>query len=246
MSKIAIVASTVGYHWEELFAAYDELERAGHQLDLFTVTGALPEVDPMSVKATGPLSLFGLGLPAHISPLTPRGQELLAAYQSVRPVSDLDPAAYDALYLPGGHGCLFDVNGNAELHGKIRELYRQGKLLSGVCHATSTFALVRDEGRSIAQGKQLTGFPQRLDDLLISVGAVDKRFLPLPLSNERTLREAGVDLLPWDPLRGSLNPRHHCISLPFITGVGPKSARPVARALHRELERRAPSKSSAA
>lgn len=145
-------------------------------------------------------------------------------------MAELVPAEYDALYLPGGHGCLFDVNTNTTLHGKIRELYEARKILSAVCHATSTFALVKVAGRSIAEGQLLTGFPQVMDDLLIPAHAVDERFLPLPLSNERVLREEGA-LPAFDALRGSLNPRHMCVSLPFITGGGPKSARPVARAV---------------
>jgi putative intracellular protease/amidase len=129
------------------------------------------------------------------------------------------------------------VNRDETLHEKIAELYRTGKMLSAVCHATSTFALVKMNGRSIAIGKTLTGFPQVLDDVLIPTRGVHPEFLPLPFSNERTLRENGVRVPTFDPLRASLNPRHMCVSLPFITGVGPKSARPVARALVSVLRR---------
>ncbi len=237
MERIPFVVSTVGYHWEELYGAYDEFARAGYAIDLFTVDGAPARPDPMSLKHTGPLSLMGLGISRSIDPATARGREIEAALTTVRPVLELEPSLYQAIYLPGGHGCLFDVNRNPTLHGKIAELYRQGKILSAVCHATSTFALVTVDGRSIAAGKRLTGFPQRLDDVLIPVGAVDKAFLPLPLSNERTLRQEGVDVPPFDPLRAAMNPRHMLVSLPFITGVGPKAARPVATAVLAELRR---------
>ncbi|MDB4968619.1 MAG: ThiJ/PfpI domain protein [Myxococcales bacterium] len=238
MVKIPIVVSTVGYHWEELYGAYDEFKKAGFEIDLFTVDGTPPRADPMSLRRTGPLSLFGLGMAGSIAPSTPRGREIEAALATVRPVAELEPADYEAIYLPGGHGCLFDVNRNEGLHAKIAELYETNRILSAVCHATSTFALVRVDGHSIAAGKQLTGFPQLLDDVLIPAGAVDKSFLPLPLSNERVLRQEGVDLPALDPLRGAMNPRHMCVSLPFITGVGPKSARPVARAVIGELRAR--------
>lgn len=236
--KIATVVSTVGYHWEELFGAYDELEKAGAAIDVFTVDGAPPRPDPMSLRHTGPLTLVGIGVSKSIDPSTPRGQEVERALAACRPVSDLEPSAYDALYLPGGHGCLFDVNLNATLHDKIRELYLADRLLAGVCHATSTFALVKNNGRSIAAGKQLTGFPQALDDLLIQAHGVDEQFLPLLFSNEEVLRQEGVDVPQLDALRGALNPMHTCVSLPFITGVGPKSARPVARAIIATLRER--------
>jgi len=236
--RIATVVSTVGYHWEELFGAYDEFDRSGAEIDVFTVDGSPPRPDPMSLRHTGPLTLFGLGVPARIDPSTPRGRELHQALIARRAVEELDPEVYDAIYLPGGHGCLFDVNRNEVLHDKLIELYRGGKLLSAVCHATSTFAFTRIGGRSIAAGKQLTGFPHALDELLIAAHAVHKDFLPLPFSNEHVLRQEGIDVPPFDPMRASLNPRHMCVSLPFVTGVGPKSARPVARAVIAALEER--------
>jgi putative intracellular protease/amidase len=130
------------------------------------------------------------------------------------------------------------VNRNEILHDKIIALYRGGKLLSAVCHATSTFAFARIGGRSIAFGKKLTGFPHAMDEVLIRAHGVDKAFLPLPFSNEHVLRQEGIDVPAFDPLRGSLNPRHMCVSLPFVTGVGPKSARPVAREVIASLRAR--------
>ena len=229
--RIAAVLSTVGYHWEEVCAAYEEFEQAGASIDVFTVDGSPPRPDPMSLKHTGPLTAIGLGCPPHIDPQTARGAHVHSALESCVSVTALEPSRYDAIYLPGGHGCLFDVNRHPVLHDKIRELYLSGKILSGVCHATSTFAFVEVDGRSIAAGKALTGFPEGLDDFLIRLGAVDPAFLPLPFSNEQALRDAGVGVPVLDPIRGSLNPLHMCESLPFITGVGPKSARSVARAV---------------
>lgn len=238
MSKIPIIVSTVGYHWEELFGAYDEFAEAGFTIDLFTVDGTPARVDPKSLRHTGPLSLMGLGIARNIDPDTARGREIERELKRVRPVAELDPGEYGAIYLPGGHGCLFDVNRNPTVHEKVAALYSAGAVLSAVCHATSTLALVQIDGRSIAAGKQLTGFPQLLDDVLIPSGQVDAAFLPLPISNEEILRREGVAMAPLDALRATMNPRHMCISLPFITGVGPKAARPVARAVVAQLRAR--------
>lgn len=237
MTRIAIIVSTVGYHWEELFAAYWVFRDAAWNIELYTVDGTAPKVDPSSLKPTGPAAFIGLGMSASIAPKTNRGQILTAELAKIRPLNALNSEELDALYLPGGHGCLFDVNRNPELHSIIARLHARGCLLSGVCHATSTFALTRRDGRSIAEGHQLTGFPHALDRLLIAAGWVRPEFLPLPLINDAELKRAGTKHSIIDETLALLNPRHSCISLPFITGMGPKSATPVAKALVRALKK---------
>jgi putative intracellular protease/amidase len=236
MSRIAIVVSTVGFHWEELFDAYWVFRDAGQTIELYTVNGREPRADPMSLKPTGPGSLFGLGMPASIAPETPRGQILNEELAKVQPLSALNPLQLDALYLPGGHGCLFDVNRDPTLHSIIAQLYEAGVILSAVCHATSTFALTTINGSSIAKGYALTGFPHALDRTLIALGLVRSEFLPLPLINDDELQRGGADHSAFDETMATLNPRHMRVALPFITGMGPKSAAPVAEAVLEQLK----------
>ncbi len=236
---VAMVLSTVGYHWEEAFGAFDEFLKAGWEIKLFTVDGSPPEVDPSSLKRTGPLSLFGLGVSRANSPESERGRELTAVLEAVRPLSELQPDEVDALYLPGGHGCLFDINRNQGLHRVAAELHRAGKPLTGVCHATSTYAFVEEDGRSIVAGKAFTGFPEFVDTIMSAAGLVQKQFLPIPFSNDQALEDAGADLKWHHKLLAALNPRYRRIDWPFVTGMGPKAARGVARAVIRQAEEKA-------
>jgi len=234
MKRIAIVVSTIGYHWEELFAACDVFEAAGAALEFYTVDGSQPKPDPLSIKKS-PLYALGLGVSPAMAPDTTKGAALRARLLEVQPVSAMDPTEIDAIYLPGGHGCLFDVNRHTGLHEKISELYARGALLSGVCHATSTFAFAKVDGHSIIQGHRLTGFPNPLDQALIRMGMVRQEFLPLPLINDHELRLAGAKLSKMDVLGAVLDPHHLRVSLPFVTGVGPKAAVPVARVVLAQL-----------
>jgi len=231
MKRIAMVLSTVGYHWEEAFGAYRVFRRAGFEVVPFTVDGQPPTPDPQSLRHTGPLSLLGLGVSRRISPKSQPGHEFRELVSGAKPVSELRASDFDALYLPGGHGCLFDVNRNATLHARIRDLYRKGAILAGVCHATSTFAFVDLDGKSIVDGHTLTGFPHPLDRTLIKLGGVHERFLPLPLVNDDELRKAGAKLRPTDVVKAMLNPMYVRVSPPFVTGTGPKAARRVAKAV---------------
>jgi putative intracellular protease/amidase len=238
MKRVAIVVSTVGYHWEELLAAYEAFERAGASTDFFTVNGAPPRPDPTSLKKSSLGARVGLGIDAWKAPDSPHGAALRERLIDVLPLASLEASRYDALYLPGGHGCLFDVNGSVLLHEKIAELYTRGALLSAVCHATSTFAFVRVRGEPIVRGHALTGFPAPLDAVLIKAGLVNESFLPLPLINDQALREAGAKLSSLDVAEATLNPYTVRVSPPFVTGVGPKAAARVAKKVIALLDER--------
>lgn len=231
MPTVAMVVSTVGFHWEEVFAAYWAFKDAGATVDVYSVDGKPARPDPFSLRQTGPASLLGIGISASIAPTTPRGVALGLTLEAIAPLSHLDPERVDALYLPGGHGCLFDVNRDAKLHALIARLFERGCVLSGVCHATSTFAFVSVGGRSIVSGHAMTGFPHPLDRALIASGLVASEFLPLPLINDEELRTAGAKLTLIDVAAAMVDPRTTRISAPFITGVGPKAAGKVARAV---------------
>lgn len=225
--RAAIVVSTIGFHWEELFDAYKEFQKAGVAIDLYTVDGKPGCVDPKSVERRPVLSLLGLGIVPDFGPETTLGREILYRLKNqVKPVSLLTPTIYETIYLPGGHGCLFDVNQNLLLQEKLLEFYREGKIISAVCHATSALAFTINGKHSIIKGKKVTGFPDWLDDVLIKAKWIHKKFLPLPFSNERKIKEAGGEM---NTTLSIINPTHHVVDLPFITGTGPKAAKFVIR-----------------
>ncbi len=85
----------------------------------------------------------------------------------------------------------------------------------------------------------MTGFPHALDRALIPLGLVSPSFVPLPLINDEELRRAGAELSRLDETRAMMDPRWVRVSLPFITGVGPKAARGVAQQVRRALAQRA-------
>ncbi len=236
MKRVAMIVSSVGYHWEEVFGGYWAFKDAAYDVELYTVHGAAPRPDQMSLTKTGPLSSFGLGLPSAIAPETERGRALEEALRGARTLAAIEPDRLDTLFLPGGHGCLFDVNRSAAVHDVIRSLYLRGCLLGGVCHATSTFAFVTSPqlpGESIVRGHAMTGFPHALDRTLIPLGLVRPEFLPLPLVNDDELRRAGARLTHLDEVRAYVDPHFIQVSRPFVTGVGPKAAAKVAKTMVR-------------
>ena len=229
MPRVAIVVSTVGYHWEEVYRAYVEFVRAGFDILFFTVDGSPPQADPISLEKHSILNWVGYGISPAIAPDAAAGRDLWQKLSGVQPVARLEPDQVDILYIPGGHGCLFDVNRHPEVRRKVEAVYRQHKLLASVCHATSTLAFARDHDRPITQGKRLTGFPDLLDHILIRLRGVHTGFLPIPYSNDRALLESGARIGPWTRLWATLNPWFSRWDKPFATGLGPKAAGATAR-----------------
>jgi putative intracellular protease/amidase len=228
MSTVAFVVSEVGYHWEEVEAAYKEFKAAGRDVVFYTPTGSAPDPDPASIRYTNPLArAVGYGTSRDEGPESEIGREIVRRLESPRPLSQFDLAGTDVLYIAGGHGALQDIDRNPELHRIVAELHDRGRVLSGVCHATSTFAFAKGrDGRPLVEGKAVTGFPDFVDQVMVRIGMVEKRFLPLPLSNDGELRRAGARI---NPVAAALNPRTTRVDPPFVTGMGPKAAGEVAR-----------------
>src|SRR3990167_2307627 len=122
MYTVAIIPSTVGFHWEEVFAAYRIFKAANWQIEFYTINGELPVVDPLSIKKHIFLSYLGIGVRNSFSPESPLGKALSIQLNiETRSISELSIDKIDAIYIPGGHGCLFDVNVSEIVHSKLAE-----------------------------------------------------------------------------------------------------------------------------
>jgi putative intracellular protease/amidase len=234
--KIAIPVSSVGYHWEELIAAYAQFKASNIEVALFTPHGKKANPDPTTIIKTGIFSALGFGTPRCIAPDTEIGKELLEKLDQVDSFNNMNTKNFDAIYIPGGHGCLQDINRDSTLHQKILEFYIDKKILSGVCHATSTFTFVTFNNLPITHGKKLTGFPDFLDNNLVRVGLVPKQFLPLPISNDKLLKKSGANFNVCNQALAVLFPTYYRVDAPFVTGTGPKAAKRVAAETIKLLE----------
>ncbi|MBA3661688.1 MAG: DJ-1/PfpI family protein [Gammaproteobacteria bacterium] len=232
MYTVAIIVSTFGYHWEEVLTPYLVFEANGWQALFFTLDGKQPTADPNSVVIRPLLCHVGLGTKPEFAPSSEIGLKFLQALQNnMQAVDEISIKDIDALYVAGGHGALFDINVALSVHKKIKEAFEAGKIISAVCHGVSALAFVQESNQAIVKGKKITCFPDLEDDLLIPLGLVDKKFLPLPYRNEQKLREAGALMDVSQRLLSLLNPSYYVVDFPFVTGVGPKAAQDVAEAV---------------
>jgi len=115
------------------------------------------EVDFVSPK--GGLVEFMMD-PVGISSYTIKYENFLGkTSRSLKP-SEVDPSKYQAVFVGGGYGTLFDVASNSALLGLIGAIYETGGVVGGCGHGPGGFANVRlSDGTYMVKGKRVAGFP---------------------------------------------------------------------------------------
>lgn len=208
MQKILAVATNAnpvlhgkptGLWLSELTHFLDVVERAGYGYDVASPVGGPIPIDERRKSLEGQLRSDSVNARFMANPSFQRQLEASLACDQV------DPNGYVALYLSGGHGTMFDFRSSAPLQQLITAMHTSKAPLSGVCHGVSGFVdSVDRDGRSIVQGKRVTGFsnfedaldgskklmPFLLEDALKQKGALYKKNL-IPFTS-RVEAESGL------------------------------------------------------
>jgi putative intracellular protease/amidase len=146
----------------EVAVPWKLLTEAGHEVVFATEKGAKPAADPRLLEGV----LFGQ-LGAEDEPKS-FYRELEAAPAFTRPVAwdDVDPDAYAAMILPGGHapGMRQYLEGEA-LFPRVAAFARSGKPMGAICHGVLVLARSKDEatGRSVLAARRTTCLPKYME-----------------------------------------------------------------------------------
>ena len=74
---------------------------------------------------------------------------------------------FDALFVPGGHGPMFDLATDETSRKVIAEFASKGKVVAAVCHGPAAFVNVTlPDGSHLLQGKEVTGFSNAEEDTM--------------------------------------------------------------------------------
>ena len=88
--------------------------------------------------------------------LIQKAQELIA---HTHKIADMNPADFDGVFYPGGHGPLWDLANDKHSIAVIESFYKLDKPISFVCHAPAALRAVKgQDGEPIVKGKKVTGF----------------------------------------------------------------------------------------
>ncbi|TMV91191.1 type 1 glutamine amidotransferase domain-containing protein [Thioclava sp. BHET1] len=200
---------STGVWYEELATPYYAFLDAGHEVKLVTLAGKPVPIDPNS-------DVTGDDAPASVTRFR---EDAAASALLANPgrLEDEDVTAYDALYIPGGHGAMYDLAESDVAAKAIGAAWDGGKVVASVCHGPAAFAKVVDkDGVSIVKGRKVSAFT---DSEERGVGLADA----VPFLLETRLRELGAkfeSVGDWQP--------HAVVDGRLVTGQNPASSEAAA------------------
>ena len=145
----------VGFWWAELTHPYWAFTEAGYDVEIRSPDGGSLSADgfsdPEDESGYSAHDILSLGFKK-----SPQHSALL---EDTRSIDDVDPAAYDALFLAGGQSPMFTFRGNQKVQRLVAAFYEAGKITALVCHATCVLLETRlSSGDLLVAGKSWTGF----------------------------------------------------------------------------------------
>lgn len=148
---------TTGLWVTELTHFYDVAHKAGYQMDFISPKGGAVPLDERSQKwiYMDKQARAYLADPAFMSRLN----------NTLQP-SEVKASDYKAIYFTGGHGVMWDFPNNPELTVLAEQIYRQGGVVSAVCHGVAGILSLKDEqGKALIANRKVTGFSNREESL---------------------------------------------------------------------------------
>ncbi|MGB4777395.1 type 1 glutamine amidotransferase domain-containing protein [Microbacterium sp.] len=203
-----------GYWAEELVVAHRELAAVGHAITIATPGGRVPTVDPgsLSVEVVGDVDKVE-GFRTYLASIARSLSQPLA-------LDAVDPADYEAIVLPGGHGPMADLAFDADLGAILTSADAAGTPIAPFCHGPAgLLSAVDPTGALVFAGRRLTAFTDE-EELTGGLGE------NTPWLVAGTLRERGA-LVEDGPAWTS----HVVRDRNLITGQNPQSSEAVARLL---------------
>lgn len=88
-------------------------------------------------------------------------------WENTKPLSEFANAAdtYDAIFVPGGHGPMFDLATDPTSQKLIASFAEKGKVVASVCHGPAAFVNVKlSDGTHLLKNKEVTGFSNTEED----------------------------------------------------------------------------------
>src|SRR5690625_1340186 len=193
----------------EFGEAYVEFNKQGYDVTVASPLGGKAPIDERSLQGNTPQEILDTAI--HLD-------------DTVKLDSIGDYSQFAGVFLPGGHGTMFDLPNNETLHVLIRDFYENRKIVAAVCHGPAGLVGVTlSNGKPLVAGKTVTAFTDQEEK-----AANLDQFMPFLL--ETRLRELGANFIAADNWEN-----HVEVSETLITGQNPQSTISVCREVIKQL-----------
>lgn len=187
--------------------------KEGYEVTVASIRGGKAPVDPRSVQQVDDAEV----------------RAAMRRLETTTPLQDVSANGFDAIFLPGGHGTMYDLPDSAELARILGAFDEAGKVIAAVCHGPAgLLAATSSDGTPLVKGKRVTGFTNEEEH----AAGLDKL---MPFLLEDRLRELGATFVGapmWtDHVEQDGN---------LITGQNPQSSISTAQAIVAALQQGSP------
>lgn len=147
-------------------------------------------------------------------------------WETTKPLAGLSAADYDAVFVPGGHGPMFDLATDATSRALIADFAAQNKVVAAVCHGPAAFVNVTlADGSHLLAGKEVTGFSNAEEDQVQL-----SEFMPFMLETKLAEASGGKFVKAAEPWGEKV-----VVSGNVITGQNPASAHKIGEEIVKAL-----------
>ena len=213
--KLGDTGRKTGAHAEEISTPYYVLQDAGFEVEFASPQGGEAPLDAVTERGQNAESVERLLDDQYAMDkvkLTKRLDQVLAE-------------GYLAVYLPGGHGTMWDLPNDQRLGQLLATTYEAGKPVAAVCHGPAGFVgVTRTEGEPLVKGKKVNCFSDE-EERAVELENV------VPFLLESKLRELGAEVETADKFTEKVVEDGN-----LLTGQNPMSAQPLAERLRDRLK----------
>ena len=210
-NELGETGKPTGFWLEEFAAPYYAFIDGGAEVTLASIQGGQPPIDPKSDQEDAQTET------THRFKSDDTAQARLA---STIPIDQVSADDYDAIFLPGGHGTMWDFPTNKTLTQLIESFEEKKKIISAVCHAPAALVSVKaTSGEPLVNGKTITAFTDSEEK---GVGLEEV----VPFMLESRLRELGGNFKTGEDWGAHVETDGR-----LITGQNPASSEPAAKAV---------------
>lgn len=175
-----------GFYFDEMAAPYYAFLDAGHRVDVASIKGGVVAHDP------GSLNEDRSKHPAAVRRFL-ADAEAMAKLTHTLWIDEVDPAAYNAVFLPGGHGAMWDFPTSTALGNTVGAIYDAGGYVGAVCHGPAGLVgAKRADGRPLVDGMRVNSFTNA-EEAAINLTEVMPFLLETSLARLGGLFEGGAN-----------------------------------------------------